>query len=87
MIYCENLDFKVSEHDLESYFEGVRQVLLVKNARGQSRGFAFVELETPSQLMAALDMKNGHLHNRDFKISKSNREICFKKQDKGVEKE
>ena len=52
----------------------------MKNAKGHSRGFAFVEFETLTDLMQALDVKTGFLHGRSFKISKSNREISFKKQ-------
>lgn len=57
---------------------------MVINARSQSRGFAYIEFTHLSDLMKALDLKEGEFRGRNFKISKSNREIGFKKPNRDM---
>ena len=55
------------------------QTIIVKNARGTSRGFGYIEFEQLKDFMKALDLKKGRLMGREFTIQKSTREISFKK--------
>lgn len=49
---------------------------------GKSRGIAFVEFEKFVDFQKALDLKEGRIHHRDFKILRSDRQITHKKQKK-----
>lgn len=62
-LYVGNLSYRTSEDTLRSLFNANgRTVLEVKlpsdRETGQSRGFGFVELETPSQARQAIDELN-----------------------------
>ena len=63
-IYVGNLDKNTDEEALKAFVardgRTVTQVLLKRDARnGRSRGFAFVDLETPEQAEAAITSLNG----------------------------
>ncbi|ODS58102.1 MAG: RNA-binding protein [Acidobacteria bacterium SCN 69-37] len=65
-LYVGNLAFSTEENAIESLFAGagpVQSVSLVRDrATGQSRGFAFVEMETEEAARAAIDQ----FHEREF---------------------
>jgi len=48
-VHVNNLSFKVTEDDLRQYceenFGGVKKVHLVRDDKGNSKGFAFVEFD------------------------------------------
>lgn len=48
-VHVNNLSFKVTEDDLRQYceenFGGVKKVHLVRDEKGNSKGFAFVEFD------------------------------------------
>jgi len=77
VVFLNNLDFNVDENDIRQFFHQhiIKQIEIVKNARGISRGFAFVEFGSLTDLAKVLDMKVGVLKSREFTISKSKREI------------
>lgn len=79
--FLNNLAFDVNEKDITDFFKGksINDIEIVKNARGISRGFAFVEFSDLNDLSEALDMKTGIINGREFTISKSKREITHKK--------
>jgi RNA recognition motif-containing protein len=62
-LYVGNLSFRTEEQALEALFaeagpvESVR--LMRDRATGQSRGFAFVEMQTEDAAQAAIDRLNG----------------------------
>ena len=65
-LYVGNLPFSFTQQDLEqlfSSFGAIRYVEIISDRMtGQSRGFGFVELETPEQAQAAIQS----MHGRDI---------------------
>lgn len=62
-VYVGNLSFRAAEADLEAAFAAFGQVRSVSIIRdrdtGQSRGFAFVEMENDDEAAAAISGLNG----------------------------
>jgi RNA recognition motif-containing protein len=62
-IYVGNLDFKVSENDLEAAFKKYGTVNSIKiitdKFSGRSRGFAFVTMENQTEAAKAIKELNG----------------------------
>lgn len=62
-LYVGNLSFRTEEQTLQTVFAEagpVQSVRLMRDkATGQSRGFAFVEMETEEGAQAAIDRING----------------------------
>lgn len=61
-IYVGNLAWEVENEDLRNAFlevGNVVDVLVVKNRRGRSKGFGFVEFETPEAVQTAIAQMNG----------------------------
>ncbi|PQE24749.1 nucleic acid-binding protein [Rutstroemia sp. NJR-2017a WRK4] len=59
--YIGNLLFDVTEEDLRREFEPfgtIKEVRLTRDARGLSKGFAYVEFETTEEATAAIEAKN-----------------------------
>ena len=82
VVFLNNLAFSVTETDIKEFFKNqpIKQMEIIKNARGISRGFAFVEFTNVKDLAVALDMKTGLLKGREFTITKSKREITQKQK-------
>jgi RNA recognition motif-containing protein len=61
-IYVGNLDWQTTEDDLRAAFEAygaVSSVSIIKDKQtGQSRGFAFVEMDSVSEAQAAMNALN-----------------------------
>lgn len=81
VVFLNNLAFDVNEKAITEFFKGkkINDIEIVRNARGISRGFAFVEFCDLKELSEVLDMKSGTINGREFTISKSKREITHKK--------
>ncbi|MBI3150701.1 MAG: RNA-binding protein [Chloroflexi bacterium] len=66
-LYVGNLAYSVSETDLQTLFAeagAVKSVVLIKDKfSGQSKGFAFVEMENQQDMQNAITLLNG----KDFK--------------------
>ncbi len=62
-IYVGNLDFKVSENDLERLFQEYGNVnsaqIITDKYSGRSRGFGFVTMENESEASKAIEELNG----------------------------
>jgi cold-inducible RNA-binding protein len=62
-IYVGNLDYKVTENDLQDAFAAhgtvVETNLMMDRATGRPRGFAFVTMSTPEEAQKAIDALNG----------------------------
>lgn len=80
VVFLNNLAFDVDEKDIKEFFKKfeIKTIEIVKNVRGISRGFAFIEFSSLTDLSKVLDMKAGVLKGREFTISKSKREITQK---------
>jgi len=81
-VHVKNLAFKVDEAKLRDHFGQcgtIAQVLLVRDEKGRSRGFAFVEFEKPEAAQAALLLTDSKLNGRDVVVSRSQRAITQKK--------
>merc|ERR1719199_1385225 len=86
-IYVKNLAFKVNEEKLKAHFSEcgeVTNIMLVKNAKGQPRGFGFVEFANADQVQAALAYNDSVLCGREIWVSKSQRAITLKGMTMGV---
>ncbi len=62
-LFVGNLDFKVTENDLQDAFAAhgtvVEANLVTDRATGQPRGFAFVTMSTPEEAQKAIEALNG----------------------------
>ena len=73
-LYVGNLAYSVTETDLQALFAeigGVKSVALIKDkVTGQSKGFAFVEMETQQDMEKAISTLNGKdFQNRALSVS------------------
>src|SRR5215471_7351940 len=62
-LFVGNLDFKVTENDLQDAFAAhgtvVEANLITDRLTGRPRGFAFVTMSTPEEAQKAIDALNG----------------------------
>src|SRR5690242_18776487 len=62
-LFVGNLDFKVTENDLQDAFAAhgtvVEANLVTDRVTGRPRGFAFVTMSTPEEAQKAIDALNG----------------------------
>lgn len=62
-LYVSNLDYKITQQDLERIFAPYGAVasvqLIVDRASGRSKGFGFVEMGSASEAQAAIAGLNG----------------------------
>ncbi|HXQ22249.1 MAG TPA: RNA-binding protein [Candidatus Acidoferrales bacterium] len=75
-LYIGNLPFKVREEDLQALFQQAGTVESVSIIRdkfsGQSRGFGFIEMDSPDSGQKAIEMFNGHsLENRQIIVNEA----------------
>ncbi len=75
-IYVGNLSFQSTEAEIESLFApygAVNRVSLIKDKiSGQSRGFAFVEMDDDGEAQAAIEGLNGtQLGGRSLKVNEA----------------
>ncbi|XP_023326445.1 squamous cell carcinoma antigen recognized by T-cells 3 isoform X2 [Eurytemora carolleeae] len=71
-VFLSNLDFEVTENQIAEILGSsgsVREVRLVKHPNGKSRGFAFVEFETPEEAEGTLKRDNELINGRPIYIS------------------
>jgi len=75
-IYVGNLDFNISEHDLESYFAEYGTVssakIITDKFNGRSKGFGFVEMNDQAEAQKAIEALNGAtLANREMVVNEA----------------
>jgi cold-inducible RNA-binding protein len=75
-IYIGNLSFETTEEHLRQAFEGFGEVstvnIITDRDSGRPRGFAFVEMATQSEAMAAISGLNGHeLNGREMNVNEA----------------
>ena len=75
-LYIGNLPFKVREEDLQTLFQqagAVESVSIIRDKfSGQSRGFGFIEMDSPESGQKAIEMFNGHsLENRQIIVNEA----------------
>ena len=62
-LFVGNLDFKVTENDLQDAFAAhgtvIEANLVTDRTTGRSRGFAFVTMNSPEEAQKAIDALNG----------------------------
>src|SRR5512139_1698300 len=62
-IFVGNLDFKVTENDLQDAFAAhgtvIEANLMMDRATGRPRGFGFVTMSTPEEAQKAIEAMNG----------------------------
>jgi len=63
-LYVGNLDYKITEDELKSHFEGsgiqTKTVTLIKDKyTGQAKGFGFVEVESEEVIQKAVEALDG----------------------------
>ena len=73
-IYVGNLDFKVSENDLEGIFENYGTVntvqIITDKYSGKSRGFGFVSMDNKVEASKAIEELNGTtIENRELVVN------------------
>ncbi len=84
-LYVGNLPYSVSEKDLYSIFSQVGLVevarLMTDELTGKSRGFAFVEMDSPEDAIRAVQELNGAIVNNRaiiVNVAKSSERKAFK---------
>ncbi len=75
-IYVGNLSFKTTEDELRKVFEEFGALsscsLIIDRATGQSKGFAFVEMDDDSEANAAIQALNDtDLGGRNIKVNQA----------------
>ena len=75
-IYVGNLDFKVSENDLEGIFKEYGTVsstkIIIDKYSGRSKGFGFIEMENQEEANKAIQELNGSkLQSRDMVVNEA----------------
>ncbi|KON26696.1 RNA-binding protein [miscellaneous Crenarchaeota group archaeon SMTZ-80] len=75
-IYVGNLDFKVSEKDLEKLFEKYGTVssskVIIDKYSGRSKGFGFVEMKNQDEANKAISKLNGtSFENREIVVNEA----------------
>lgn len=73
-LYVGNLSYSTTEDDLRTLFTKAGQVTSVAVIKdrdtGNSKGFAFVEMNTQAEAQKAVSMLNGfNLENRELKVN------------------
>ena len=75
-LYVGNLAYSVTEQDLRTLFEQaggvVEAAVITDRETGRSKGFGFVEMNTPEEATKAISQFNGHsLNNRAIQVSEA----------------
>src|SRR4030042_6657636 len=75
-LYVGNLPYRVTEQDLRALFEEgggvVDAAVITDRDSGRSKGFGFVEMNTPEEAEKAISQFNGHtLDNRQIQVSEA----------------
>ena len=75
-IYVGNLNYRVTENDLQSVFEeygSVSQVKIISDKMTRrSKGFGFVVMDNDTEAQAAIDELNGTTYqNRDLVVNQA----------------
>lgn len=72
-LFVGNLSWKATEESLRPVFEAFGKVVSIKiitDHTGRSKGFGFVEMETPEEAQAAIQGLNEKLHlDRNMRVS------------------
>jgi RNA recognition motif-containing protein len=73
-LYVGNLSYQTTEDDLRTLFAKAGQVasvaLIKDRDTGNSKGFAFVEMNTQAEAQKAISILNGfNLENRELKVN------------------
>jgi RNA recognition motif-containing protein len=73
-LFVGNLDFKVTESDLQGAFAAqgtvVEAMIVTDRTTGRPRGFAFVTMSSPEEAQKAIDSLNGtELRGRALNVS------------------
>ena len=75
-LYVGNLPYSVSDQDLRTLFEQAGTVtdaaVITDRETGRSKGFGFVEMDTPEEATKAISELNGHeINNRQIQVSEA----------------
>ncbi len=75
-LYVGNLAYSVTEAELRALFEQaggvVEAAVIMDRETGRSKGFGFVEMNTPEEATKAISQFNGHsLNNRPIQVSEA----------------
>ena len=75
-IYVGNLSYETTDDDLRSFFSEMGNIVSIKIITdpytGQSRGFAFIEMETASEASKAISSLNGReLNGKTLRVNEA----------------
>jgi len=75
-LYVGNLPYSVTERELRELFEQAGEVtdaaVIMDRETGRSKGFGFVEMNTPEEATKAITQFNGHsMNNRQIQVSEA----------------
>ena len=73
-LYISNLDFGVTETQLGGLFNDVVSVKIPKDAKGKSKGFAFVEFANQAAANAVLRTQNLVINDRPVTVKRSTKQ-------------
>lgn len=71
-LYVSNIDYKVTELELKEFFEDYGTVtycrIVTDKDTGRPRGFGFIQMSTPAEAEAALDVDGMQIGQRNVKV-------------------
>jgi cold-inducible RNA-binding protein len=75
-LYVGNLPYSCTEHELRELFEQAGTVtdaaVITDRETGRSKGFGFVEMDTPEEATQAISQFNGYsMNNRQIQVSEA----------------
>lgn len=70
-VFLRGMPFSVTEGDVENFFSGltVREIILLRNARGQQNGSGFVQFATREDASEALKRDRNYIGSRYIEVS------------------
>ena len=86
VLHVGNLEYTVTEEDINAYFPQVKQVCVPVDSLGKSRGFALVEFESEEAAQFALNIQEPVIRGRPVVLRRSTREIKPKRTNSDFKK-
>lgn len=79
-VFLRGMPFSVTEGDVENFFSGltIREIVLLRNARGQPNGSGFVQFATRKDALEALKRDREYIGSRYIEVSSTTADDWFR---------